>query len=60
VCGYDLFLKGAGAVCAPVPGSGTSAGGTPLVIAVAGTGRSGRPRDLALLKIICAELHRAG
>jgi DNA-binding IclR family transcriptional regulator len=65
LCGYDLFLKGVGAVCVAVPGSGVSSNGlssdeTPLVVAVAGLNDRIRPRESVLLKIIRAELPRAG
>jgi IclR family pca regulon transcriptional regulator len=59
--GYDLFLKGVGAVCVvALPRSQSAPEGAPLVIAVAGPNDRIRPRELALLKIIRAELRRAG
>ncbi len=59
LAGYNLFLKGVGTVCVPLPGARNKALPAPLVVAVAGLSDRIRPRELALLRIIRSELRRA-
>jgi DNA-binding IclR family transcriptional regulator len=51
--GYDVFLKGVGAICVPVP---RPIAGVPLVLAVAGGKDRIQPREKAILRLIRARL----
>ena len=51
--GYDILLKGVGAICVPLP---RSIAGVPLVLAVAGGKDRIQPREKLILRAIRAEL----
>lgn len=51
--GYDIFLKGVGAICVPLPGVAT---GGPLALAVAGGKDRVQPREKAILRAMRAQL----
>ncbi len=52
--GYDILLKGVGAVCVPIPGSARS--GTPLVVAVAGGKDRIQSSERQILKTLRTQL----
>ncbi len=54
--GYDIFLKGVGAICVPLPHAMT---GAPLVLAVAGGKDRVQPREKAIVRAIRAHLRAA-
>lgn len=55
--GYDILLKGVGAICVPLPQGAT---GAPLVLAVAGGKDRVQPREKLILRAIRAQLRDAG
>ena len=59
LAGYDIFLKGVGAICVPVPPASLPPGADPLVVAIAGLNDRIRQREVALLRMIRSELRRA-
>ncbi len=54
--GYDILLKGVGAICVPLP---RALAGVPLVLAVAGGKDRVQPREKAILRVIRAQLRDA-
>lgn len=55
--GYDILIEGVGAICVA---ASTDAAGQPLVVAVAGVSQRLKSREREILKLMRAELHRAG
>ncbi|MCK6370483.1 MAG: hypothetical protein L6Q83_03995 [Gammaproteobacteria bacterium] len=53
LAGYDIFLKGVGAICVPFA---DSVNGTPLVLAVAGGKDRIKPNEKAMLRSLRAHL----
>jgi DNA-binding IclR family transcriptional regulator len=53
--GYDIYMKGIGAICLPVPQGVSSA---PLVLAVAGGKDRIQPREKVILRTMRAELRK--
>ena len=59
LAGYNVFLKGVGTLCVPVPQARLAGLNPPVVVAVAGLNDRIRARELPLLRMIRSELRRA-
>jgi DNA-binding IclR family transcriptional regulator len=59
LAGYNVFLKGVGTLCVPVPEGRLAGLHAPVVVAVAGLNDRIRARELPLLRMIRSELRRA-